>query len=188
MAASGAAGGVGSVLGGGKFSNGALTGAFGRLFNEEAARRPLDDSDFQANVKKLISGLTGEGARNLRTALGGGYEIVQTQQPSPRGDYYWTDAINQRIFIAPDIALLVTSGAAQGQVLPPSLLFEHELAHAAGTVNNAQAVFQRLQIPDTRFLNKEEYQVTTGAEARASRYYGLTISRDCYPCGSYQPY
>jgi len=55
------AGGVGSVIGGGKFANGAITGAFGYLFNEAAdalARRRYQsvidhgNIDFDANMKE----------------------------------------------------------------------------------------------------------------------------------------
>jgi len=47
VATAAAIGGTVSELGGGKFANGAVTGAFSRLYNEEAAHRDLENSDIK---------------------------------------------------------------------------------------------------------------------------------------------
>lgn len=55
-----ATGGVGSVLGGGKFANGAITGAFSRLFNDMAV---IENGPTEGNpVDHTAAAITDEGA------------------------------------------------------------------------------------------------------------------------------
>ncbi|MDH3909681.1 MAG: hypothetical protein OEU09_00195 [Rhodospirillales bacterium] len=57
-AAAAVAGGLGAVLGGGKFKNGAITGAFSRLFNEENAAHRYRRLEDLTRKEKIIFGRT----------------------------------------------------------------------------------------------------------------------------------
>ena len=63
-------GGTASVLGGGKFENGAMTGAFSRLYNDEAFRRTSDRNGCSPWYPCLNS--RGESIRKSVTVSGGG--------------------------------------------------------------------------------------------------------------------
>ena len=64
------AGGVGSVAGGGKFANGAITGAFGYLFNAAAGR--------------LIGGYVGGGLAGLLGIESQGFEHWKAIDPTAK--------------------------------------------------------------------------------------------------------
>lgn len=82
VAASAAVGGVASVLGGGKFQNGAVTAAFARLFNDEvSAHKPNPET-----LDKRFRGLSPEEQQKIRQDFLNRYDEIYADQENYSGD------------------------------------------------------------------------------------------------------
>ena len=180
MAASGAAGGVGSIMGGGKFGNGAMTGAFSRLFNEEVALRAQ---------------LSPNGKANYDVAVKRGYKVVDFDPNADdvklhgvtRTGYTYTRMVAKEIVYARNKGFLLDSGEG---VISPITFFEHELGHIVRTETNpgSQTVdYLSHQPGPSGFRNMEEFQNVRDNEWPAADFHG-DPRRNCYPCGKWVDY
>jgi hypothetical protein len=89
IAAAALLGGTTSALTGGKFANGAITGAFSRAFNEEAKHRNHERSSSRKTLKEATDAAIQEG-KGLRNSINrGGYGI---------DDFFETEGIGAFVF------------------------------------------------------------------------------------------
>ena len=130
-------GGLASVAGGGKFANGAVTAAFGYLFNEMGTHRErnrLIADGSQSEIDQINDALNrlcmnSESACKLIDALRNGPEDVKIRL---------TDGVNQynarwnTVYYNPDSDVFKTE-AWKG--IPPEIALGHELIHAFHDVN-----------------------------------------------------
>ena len=74
ITAAAAVGGTASVMSGGKFANGAVTGAFSRAFNDEANHKKEEHyaSKFKIDAKKFVDGFSdilGDRASDIKSII-----------------------------------------------------------------------------------------------------------------------
>ena len=161
------AGGVGAKLGGGKFANGALTGAFGYLFNSAAhaaRRRGIAITGDRASYEKARDYLKKDpGLRKMITRLevDGNIKIVVQRT----NDSYYQDGV---VYWDPGLAAEIASGGT----ISPALILGHELGHAAIADFLGDIL---AQVPAGRYSNLEEWRVITFVERPAARTLGEGI-------------
>jgi hypothetical protein len=168
-------GGLASIAGGGKFANGAMTGAFGYLFNEIAGcfergycniQVKGDYAIYQAAIDYLRQDPTMAAVIDDLTASSTTYTVAVN---SSGDDRY--DPRNTTIHWDPNSALYTTSGGTQ----TPALGLGHEMAHA-----DASSLMYALRqlIPFGVYDTLEEYRVIQYYETPAAITLGEGVRYD----------
>ena len=187
LIASTVAGGVGSVLGGGKFENGAMTGAFGYLFNSAMHPQPrkLSDNEFWHDVMGAVDKMAPQDRLDFYEFIANGGQVIQAAGPfpgstppswvttTPKGIIYWH----------PDRIVVLDGGRG---IMPPEALLAHEVQHGLyieygfhPEIVGTDGLVHPGHLPS----NPEEIRVVNHESINAS-FYGFKARNDCeYPCG-----
>ena len=179
-AVAGIVGGTASVIGGGDFRGGAVTGAFSRLFNDLSI---LGDSRFKSQI---------QAARNRLPALDTALNEINA---NPRTIYLRQGAYGENEFIdslesynrfdtgSPTIIWDASSGLKfSSGVQSATLGLFHEVSHALGWIDSPEAFSIRSLTGAGRYDTVEESRVIRGPEALAARFLGEP-ERNCHNCG-----
>ncbi|MDF0584143.1 RHS repeat-associated core domain-containing protein [Bradyrhizobium yuanmingense] len=163
------AGGLASVAGGGKFENGAVTGAFGYLFNY------LAKEGATASIDKALDYLRGDpGMRAIIDDLENSW-ITYTIKA---GTGEWNTYVPGTATIRWDPGL---GYEVEGGIVSPAMVLGHELAHANS--NFFLRTFRTLFSTGDGYTNYEEKRVITGPDSSAAKSLG-EASRSCHNCGN----